>query len=137
MNHKDEENRVEQLGEVLGQVSGETMVMLEESRESTESRIQVYIPSSLGLSASCMVAREALEHPCVIWLERDGTRVNSRKVIDLLSLKAPTGTRLVIIACGEGAENAVKAMATMISCGFRNWRREVTPRGTAASRAEK
>lgn len=80
----------------------------------------VIIQNRLGLHArpAAMFVREANRHRCDIHVERDGETINGKSIMGLMMLAAGTGSKIKIIAGGEGAEEALRALAGLVERKF-------------------
>ena len=55
---------------------------------------------------------------CDVWLDKDGLEVNAKSIMGVLMLAAEKGSKLVIRAEGDDAEEALEALASLITRGF-------------------
>jgi phosphocarrier protein HPr len=78
------------------------------------------ISNRLGLHARAAVqfVRTADRFRSDIWVAVNGTRVNGRSVMGLLTLAAAPRAALVITCDGEDAALAMEALAAIIEAGF-------------------
>jgi len=72
----------------------------------------------LHLRAAAAFVKVAERFKSDISLERDGTRANGKSIIALVTLAAPLGTRVRVVADGPDAEDAVAALAALIANKF-------------------
>jgi len=72
----------------------------------------------LHLRAAAAFVKVAERFKSDISLERDGTRANGKSIIALVTLAAPLGTRVRVVADGPDAEEAVAALAGLIADRF-------------------
>ena len=72
----------------------------------------------LHLRAAAAFVKVAERFKSDITLERDGTRANGKSIIALVTLAAPLGTRVRVVADGPDAEDAVAALAALIADKF-------------------
>lgn len=81
----------------------------------------VHVSNTLGLHlrAAGVLVQAAGRFACDIWFERDGTRVNGKSIMSLLTLAASQGTELLIHAEGADAAHAVETLTTLIAAGFK------------------
>ena len=105
--------------------------MAAESRESaihasaavpcgeTVSR-EVVVANSQGLHArpADMLAREARRWQSRIELVADSQRVDGKSILDVLTLAAEAGTRLVVEATGPDAREALEAIGSLFDRNF-------------------
>ncbi len=80
----------------------------------------VVIQNTQGLHArpAEMFVRLAGQFESKIQLIRDDRRVEARNIIDLLTLGASQGTKLILEAVGPDAQEAVDALAKLVESGF-------------------
>jgi phosphocarrier protein HPr len=86
------------------------------------SRVQreCTIANQLGLHlrAAAAFVKVAERFNCDVALERDGTRATGKSIIALVTLAAPVGTSVRITAEGSDADEAVAALAQLITDRF-------------------
>lgn len=80
----------------------------------------VTITNTLGLHVrpSAAFAETAAKFRADVCVVKDGQSVNAKSSIDLLTLAAVAGSRLMLRAEGEDAEQAVSALARLIEANF-------------------
>jgi phosphocarrier protein HPr len=78
------------------------------------------IRNRLGLHArpAAMFVRVANKHRANIWVQKDGQRVNGKSILELMTLAAGQGTRVVISAEGADAEKAVQELVMLVQRRF-------------------
>ena len=88
-------------------------------REETVSR-EVVVANSQGLHArpADMLAREARRWQSRIELVGDSQRVDGKSILDVLTLAAEAGTRLVVEATGPDAREALEAIGSLFDRNF-------------------
>lgn len=81
---------------------------------------EVTIRNTLGLHVrpSAQFAETASRFHSDVRVLKDGQTVNAKSSIDLLTLAAIAGTRLVLRAEGDDAEPALDELAKLIDSGF-------------------
>ena len=69
---------------------------------------------------SSLIVRLATDFEATISIEHvvEGFSVNAKSVMEIITLAAPKGTALCVAAVGADAEDAVRAIATLIESGF-------------------
>ena len=86
------------------------------------SRIEaeVLIQNVLGLHlrAAAAFAKLAEGFQSEIWMLRDDLSANGKSIISLVTLAAPKGTRVRVVAEGEDADAAVDALSGLIERKF-------------------
>jgi phosphocarrier protein HPr len=90
-----------------------------ESREKTFSR-EVVVANSQGLHArpADLLAREARRWQSRIELVADSQRADGKSILDVLTLAAEAGTRLVVEATGPDAREALEAIGSLFDRNF-------------------
>ena len=80
----------------------------------------VLVQNKAGLHArpATFFIQKANEFKCSIWVEKDERRVNAKSLLGVLSLGIIKGTEITIIADGTDEEDAVGALAELISSNF-------------------
>jgi phosphocarrier protein HPr len=78
------------------------------------------IVNSLGLHArpASQLVQIANRHKCEVQIIKDGTSVNAKSIMGVLTLAAARGSRLTVVCDGDDAESAMTAMGALISAGF-------------------
>ena len=78
------------------------------------------IVNSLGLHArpAAQLVQAANRHRSEISFTKDGTTVNAKSIMGVLTLAAAKGSQLSVACEGEDAEAALAAIAKMIEAGF-------------------
>lgn len=81
---------------------------------------EVVVRMRQGLHArpADMLAREARRWQSRVELVTDSARVDAKSILDVLTLAAEEGTRLVIEAAGPDAEAAIAALALLFDRNF-------------------
>ncbi len=87
--------------------------------EETVSR-EVIVANSQGLHArpADLLAREARRWQSRIELVADSQRVDGKSILDVLTLAAEAGTRLVVEATGPDAREALEAIGSLFDRNF-------------------
>ena len=82
--------------------------------------LQVEISNELGLHlrAAAAFAKLAEKFTAEVTLYRDGLSANGKSIIALVTLAAPKGTLLNIVAEGNDAADAVDALGQLVADGF-------------------
>lgn len=82
--------------------------------------IQTRIINRLGLHAraATQLVNCASEHQASIWLQLDDKRVNGKSIMGVLTLAATQGTEITVVAEGEDAEPAARAVVALIENRF-------------------
>ena len=88
-------------------------------REKTFSR-EVVVANSQGLHArpADLLAREARRWQSRIELVADAQRVDGKSILDVLTLAAEAGTRLLVEATGPDAREALDAIGSLFERRF-------------------
>ena len=80
----------------------------------------VLITNKRGLHAraSAKFVTLAAQQPLAVHVEKDGNRVTGTSIMGLMMLGAAMGDTVTICAAGEGADQAVDALAALIEAKF-------------------
>lgn len=80
----------------------------------------VVIQNRLGLHARPAMAfvDAAVACPCAVTLKRGDQEVDGKSIMQVMMLAATQGTQIEIIAEGEGAEEAVARLKTLVENRF-------------------
>jgi phosphocarrier protein HPr len=78
------------------------------------------VVNSLGLNArpAAQLVQVANRHKSEVHLVKDGTHVNAKSIMGVLTLAAGKGTLLTVTCEGDDAEAAMAVIATLIEAGF-------------------
>ena len=81
---------------------------------------EVTVNNQVGLHArpATFFIQKANEFKSSIWVEKDERRVNAKSLLGVLSLGIVQGTVIQLIADGPDAEEAVEALAELLSGDF-------------------
>lgn len=95
---------------------------------ATRRRVRVVNPKGIHARPAAMLASKARGFSCELALvlveapagsgAEPGTRVDAKDVLDIMFLGAPAGATLEVEGVGPGSEQAVHALADLISEGF-------------------
>jgi phosphocarrier protein len=90
------------------------------THEPPFARREIEIINSLGLHLrpADKFAKLAGQFRCDVRVLYNGGQFNGKSILDLTSLAAERGTRMEIEARGDDAEQAVEALAKLVSAGF-------------------
>ncbi len=78
------------------------------------------IVNALGLHAraAAQLVQTANRYRSEIHVEKDGTQVNGKSIMGVLTLAAAMGSTITVSCDGEDAEPAMAALAKLIENGF-------------------
>lgn len=78
------------------------------------------IVNPLGLHArpAAQLVQAANRHKSEVLFAKDGTEVNAKSIMGVLTLAAARGSQLTVTVEGEDAETALAAIGKMIETGF-------------------
>ncbi|MFZ4765621.1 MAG: HPr family phosphocarrier protein [Roseimicrobium sp.] len=78
------------------------------------------ICNKLGMHArpAAQFVKKASRFSCNIWVEKDDEQVHGKSIMGLMMLAAGHGAKIVIIAEGVDAEDAVQELGGLIQGGF-------------------
>jgi phosphocarrier protein len=83
--------------------------------------VKVYtITNELGIHArsAAMIVEVSNRYKAKICLEKDGSQVNAKSILGILTLGCPKGSRIIIRAEGIDAEEAVEELGRLIENKF-------------------
>jgi len=80
--------------------------------------IEVRNKRGLHARASARFVTVASELPIAVEVEKDGSKVCGTSIMGLMMLGAAMGDHITITAEGEGAEDAVRALAELVEAKF-------------------
>ncbi|MEJ5287562.1 MAG: Catabolite repression HPr-like protein Crh [Candidatus Kapaibacterium sp.] len=80
--------------------------------------VEVINPAGMHTRPAAEIVKVASRFKSKILLEVDGYTVNAKSIIGLMTLPAPQGTKVKIVAEGEDEENAVKELRELFKRGF-------------------
>lgn len=78
------------------------------------------VVNKLGIHArpAAVFAKTANKFKADVFVEKDGETINAKSIMGLMMLAAGPGSKLMIIANGPDAEDAVKAIEDLIASKF-------------------
>jgi phosphocarrier protein len=78
------------------------------------------IKNELGIHArsAAMIVRALERYQSSVSLERDGTRVDARSLLDILTLGCPKDSRIVVRADGDDAQEVVDSLEKLVDDKF-------------------
>ncbi len=81
---------------------------------------EVVVTSDAGVHArpAMMMVREAMKFACDIVLVKDNVEADCKSIMSVLGLAIVSGSKLLIRAEGEGANEAVSVIAGLIESNF-------------------
>lgn len=88
------------------------------SEEVVSREVVVGMPQGLHARPADQLAREARKWQSRIELLNDSQRVDGKSILELLTLAAEAGTRLVVEASGPDAHEAVAAIGSLFERNF-------------------
>ncbi len=80
--------------------------------------VDVLNKRGLHARASAKFVTLASSQPAAVEVEKDGSKVCGTSIMGLMMLGAAKGDRITISAQGEGAEQAVAALAELVEAKF-------------------
>jgi phosphocarrier protein len=83
-------------------------------------QITMQIRNKVGLHArpAALFVQEANKYRCDIRVKKDELEVNAKSILSILTLGAGQGCSITIIAEGEDAEGALKALQALSDANF-------------------
>lgn len=88
------------------------------SQEVVSREVVVGMPQGLHARPADQLAREARKWQSRIELLNDSQRVDGKSILELLTLAAEAGTRLVVEASGPDAREALEAIGSLFDRNF-------------------
>ncbi len=78
------------------------------------------IVNTLGLHAraAAQLVQTANRYRAEVHVEKDGTAVNGKSIMGVLTLAAAKGAQILVICQGDDADAAMTALAAVIENGF-------------------
>jgi len=78
------------------------------------------VVNKLGIHArpAAVFAKTANKFKADVFVEKDGETINAKSIMGLMMLAAGPGSKLLIVANGPDAEDAVKAIEDLIASKF-------------------
>jgi phosphocarrier protein len=78
------------------------------------------IRNRLGLHAraAATFVKKAAEFEALVWVEKDGIRVNGKSIMGLLMLACPLGSKVVLMVEGGDEKKALNELGSLINDGF-------------------
>jgi phosphocarrier protein len=78
------------------------------------------IVNALGMHArpAAMLVQAANRFQSEVLVDRDGTQVNAKSIMGVLTLAASKGTQILVSCEGEDAPQAMEVLARIIESGF-------------------
>ena len=83
-----------------------------------ERTVQILNKNGLHARPAAEIVKLAAKYKSEITISRDGTEVNGKSIMGVMMLAAECGASIVLRANGEDAEQALDAIATLISNKF-------------------
>ena len=96
------------------------------SEEVVSREVVVGMPQGLHARPADQLAREARKWQSRIELLNDSQRVDGKSILELLTLAAEAGTRLVVEATGPDAREAVAAIGVLFDRNFNEQEQDVS-----------
>ena len=88
--------------------------------EKVSQNVVVTNPQGLHARPAYMFAEMASRFDCSVQLSKDGERVDGTSILEIITLGAAQGTELVIETAGPDAQDAIAALAQLVSEGFQD-----------------
>ncbi len=80
--------------------------------------MKLLLPDALHARPANLLVRLAAQHRATIHVRKGTCRADARKILDVLSLGAAKGDEIELFAEGDGAEEAIAAIAELIARNF-------------------
>jgi multiphosphoryl transfer protein len=107
----------------------------DDAAETTASSPAILIPNPAGLHArpAATLANAAKKFRADIRLQRGEQQANAKSVVAILGMEVGHGDRVLVVAQGSDAQNAIRVLAPMIESGLNEEVSAPTPVPTAAA----
>ena len=79
-----------------------------------EKEIVVRCESGLHNKQATYFVQKANEFECNIWLVSGSRKMNAKSLLGIMSLGVVTGATITLVASGQGAEDAVEALESLL-----------------------
>jgi phosphocarrier protein HPr len=81
---------------------------------------ELLVSNKLGLHArpAAMFVKVASRFACIIFVEKDGEKVNGKSIMGLMMLAAGPGSKLTVHAEGQDASQALAELETLLARKF-------------------
>ena len=86
--------------------------------DTAAQKVLVINERGLHARAATKLVQLAAKYPCEVLLEKDGHEVNGKSIMGVLMLVASKGSTITIKGRGERAEEAVTALAQLVTDRF-------------------
>lgn len=86
--------------------------------DGVKQKLLVQNRNGLHGRASAKLVETARRFAADIWLGRDGTEVDCKNILDVMSLACVQGTPITIRAQGKDAEEALEALRSLVHHNF-------------------
>mgnify|MGYP003335837953 CR=1 FL=1 len=106
------------------------------SQETISREVVVGIEQGLHARPADLLAREARKWQSRIELVGKAQRVDGKSILELLTLAAEAGTRLVVEATGPDAREAVEAIGGLFDRNFTDQHNNQTNEATSGARRQ-
>lgn len=80
--------------------------------------VTVKTEHGLHIRPCSVIAKAAQRYACEIWIQKEQTRVDARRVLELLTLAAGPGTGLELQATGDDAAAALDELGRLFETNF-------------------
>lgn len=67
---------------------------------------------------AALLVKAASKHPCEIFIEKDGVRVNAKSIMGLLTLEGHCGAAMILWASGPNAAEALDELVALFQQKF-------------------
>lgn len=72
----------------------------------------------IGSMPMALIVKKAHEFESLIWVEKDGNKVNARDLLDVLKLNIRHGTHITFISDGTDEIEAVNALVELVTTNY-------------------
>ena len=83
-----------------------------------ERRVTVLNRYGIHARPASLLVKAASRHPCDIYIEKEGLRVNAKSIMGLLTLEGHCGAVMILTASGPEAKEALDEMVDLFEKKF-------------------
>ncbi len=82
------------------------------------AKVSVINPLGIHARPSALIVRKASAFQSQFWIEKNGSKVNGRNILNIMTLAAGKGTELILHTEGPDEEQALASLIDLFSTGF-------------------
>lgn len=87
---------------------------------TVDHTLELTVPNKMGIHArpAAMIVRVANKYPADVFVVKDDEQVNGKSIMGLMMLAAGRGSKLRILASGDGAEDMLRELQDLFDRKF-------------------